>query len=424
VSFILIGGASPDLASVTQADVLVSGNVYVEYRGTPDAGCAARGVCGISGTLVWEAGRHAQLQVQRVRVHGKVKLVGDVGFYNASNVARTRRDPTSGPTGLCGDIGTDTLGTSLLSNRGLTSSLHLRLGDAVSGFATTHCAGPLESDLLPLLPTRPLRHSVIKHGGGTLDLSTTRPFRAGGFSGVLHSTVTLRFGKPRRPRIPGFGHIKGPRVRIARARYRIDRVSGSLSGAFGGVSDPALCMPLDACGVTGTIAQSLPRGTGELDLSTLAPPSRPKRDLLRAIGVNTRGSLRGLGASGGGVWKASSGTLQATVKRGDGSAACSDSLPMRSGFLFAGVTKHGLRLEYLSEAFRTRCQGPLESDLAGDEGLASGRVPLSAFRHRHVTVRLTTGARFSGGAYTGTTRPALTVTLTRTSFSSQVVSFP
>ena len=425
-SFVFFGGvagASLDFASITQADVLVSGNVYVEYRGTPDAGCATHGVCGISGTLVWEPGRHGQLVVERVRIHGKVKLIGDLGFYNASNVTHTRRESASGPTGLCGDIGTETLGTSIFS-RGISSSLHVGLGDAVSGFATTHCPGPLDSDVLRLLPIRPLRHSVIKHGRGSVDLSTTRPFRAGGFSGVLHSTVTLKFGKPRRPRIPSFGDIKFPRLRIARARYRIDRVSGSLTAAFGGVSDPSLCMPLDACGVTGTITQSLPRGTGEFELSTLAPASRPKRDLLRAIGVSTRGSLKGLGAEGLGVWKANSGTLQATVKRDDGSAPCSDSLPMRTGFLFASVTQRGLRLDYVSDAFRTRCEGPLETDLAGDEGLASGHVPLSALRHRRVTIRLRTGAKFSGGAYSGTTQPALTVTLTRTGFSSRVVSFP
>jgi hypothetical protein len=69
---------------------------------------------------------------------------------------------------------------------------------------------------------------------------------------------------------------------------------------------------------------------------------------------------------------------------------------------------------------RTRCPGPASDDLSGP--LASGSFPLSAFRHRRVTLRLTTGTGYTTAGYRGRARPDLTIVLRRTRVKDSVVT--
>ena len=62
---------------------------------------------------------------------------------------------------------------------------------------STRCAGPLESDIAAVLPTRALPVQVLRKGSTTIDLSATSAFAAAGMAGTVRSSVVLRLGRPR-----------------------------------------------------------------------------------------------------------------------------------------------------------------------------------------------------------------------------------
>jgi hypothetical protein len=76
-----------------------------------------------------------------------------------------------------------------------------------------------------------------------------------------------------------------------------------------------------------------------------------------------------------------------------------------------------------SDPVRTRCPGPSAADIAGSSALARGTFPLAAFGRRRLTLRLTTGRRFSSEGYGGSTRPDLTIVLRRTRVRQYVLSY-
>jgi hypothetical protein len=422
--FVLIGlgGATP--VGQTQLPVAVSGSLSVEFEGTPQAGCDRHGLCGVSGTTLWDPGHSALLSLQHVVIGGKHKLIGGLLFEENSSVTKVSRPGPGGTVGLCGDAGTaDDLG-SLDFQPGYSFSL--RLTDATSDITASHCASPLQSDILKLLPVRPLRHALMRHGRGTIDLSTTRPFSSGGFSGVLRSTVKLRIGRPLHVRLPSFLRSvrhKTVRYRVSRAHYRISRLDGRTTTTFGGLPEQALCLPLDTCGVSGTLSQSVPHASGSFDFSVLTRASRPKLDSLKALGLSSRGNARGIHVDGGGFWVSGSATTTSAVTHNDGSTPCTDTVPVHGGFIGAGVRGRRLIVSYESDGFHTRCPGPLQQDLLGEGAFASGSIPVSALGRRSITVRLTQTASIADPALAGSIQPELTLTLTRVKVDSKVIKF-
>ena len=63
---------------------------------------------------------------------------------------------------------------------------------------STRCAGPLESDIAAVLPTRSLPVQALRTGSTTIDLSATRAFAAAGMAGTVRSSIVLRSAAPRR----------------------------------------------------------------------------------------------------------------------------------------------------------------------------------------------------------------------------------
>jgi hypothetical protein len=415
------GFSLTDLRSQVTVPVDVSGGVAVDYHGSAAAGCAAMGVCDVAGSVTWNPGTQASLSVTRYVSHGKRRLSGFLSFYGSGDTASTTALVTRGGGHLCSDVLEG--GSSTEAGTPSDSALQLRLVSPVQpDFLMSRCAGPLQSDLLGLLPVRPLPRSVLHGATRTMDLSTTRPFSSGGFGGTLRSTVLLRVGpRPRHQSLTDFPDLI--HFRTVDVSYRVTKVSGSLAFAFRG--DPRFCADLDACASSGTLTVSDDGGRGDFSVHALGDRKRPWVDLLTALQLTRHGNPRGIFPSGGGSWKSSAGRLSASLT---GEQSCRDAVPLGAGDLTAQTTRKRFVVTYdiYSEegAAHTHCAGPLLQDAAVESTLASGSVPLRALRHKTITVHLTRkpGDHKAGG-YVVSGQGDLTVTLRRTSVRRSTLDF-
>jgi hypothetical protein len=76
-----------------------------------------------------------------------------------------------------------------------------------------------------------------------------------------------------------------------------------------------------------------------------------------------------------------------------------------------------------ADLLRTRCPGPLLTDLADDTPLAAGRLPLRALGRRRVTLHLNRGAQELAPNYRLRSRPDLTLVLEREEVERRVINF-
>jgi hypothetical protein len=267
---------------------------------------------------------------------------------------------------------------------------------------------------------------VIEHGG-SIDLSTIRPFSSAGFAGTLRSTLVLRLGRARRPHFsdepPDFG--KPHRVRDTEVSYRVKSVTGSVGFAFSGLGDPAQCLALDACGETGSVTLSPAASAGTFVLDVETPASRPRRDIRTLFGIARGGDPRGLVAGGYGAWTSRAGAVNASFSWQDGTSPCTDAVPLRSGTLSGELNARRFEMVFGGlldgDVLHTRCGGPVQSDVASVRSFASGSVPIAALRRKQLTIHLTRyRAIVPTAAWQGSVKSALTVTLVRTRVRERV----
>jgi hypothetical protein len=431
----VVGGASvilygPDLHQLSDTQVVVGirGAVAVDFHGSATAGCASMGLCDVSGSTTWDPGRSGLLDVIRYVQHGKRRIAAYLASGSITAAQTSRRTPDGRLFG-CGDAKSGSTFADVTSPS--LAAISLRLVDtAATDFVRTHCAGPLATDIVKLLPVRPLSRTVLDgKGGETIDLSTTRPFSAAGFAGTLRSSVVLTMGRT----LPSETDLDKqtekdllkalPPERTyheLRVSYRIKRVTGKFSLGFKGTGDPDLCADFDSCGVTGATVVSPAATGGELRVSALAPARRPWADLRTPFGLARGGRFAGVRLAGSGRWSSSTGSMTATVAHDDGGATCIDSVPMRHGILDARVTAGRLAVGYylggtLGEPDQTRCPGPSLTDLPFLQAESQTTVPLSVLSRRTITLHLTgRSSPFSVPGYAGTTQQDLTVVLQRT----------
>ncbi|HKN95412.1 MAG TPA: hypothetical protein VJU60_13835 [Thermoleophilaceae bacterium] len=432
--FVFLAPGSPTGTPEIDLPVSVTGTLSVEFHGSAAAGCAALGRCSFSGTEVFDPGRSGHVLLDQASVGGKRKLIGSLVLDGAEpTAAHTERASGSGVAGSCADVAGDSayFTTSLAAHP--VDSLSIGIGSSSSGALSddlfaSRCAGPLGSDLAPFLPSRRLSRSLIEHGG-KLDLSTTKPFSAAGFAGILRSTIVLRFGHARRLHFPThFGGKHPTRLRETVVAYRVERVAGHVGLTFSGLGDPAQCLALDACGTSGTIGEAPVGNRGTFDFFVITGAARPRRDARTLLGLATAGRTAGLTAFGIGVWFGHGGGVQSSVTHDDGGPPCTDSQNLKTGALTGSVRHSHLRLRYgppdADNSLSTRCGGPLQSDLVAGQALASGELPVSALRRKTLTIHLkrppsvvpTTG-------YTGSIQSDITITLQRIAVRERILRF-
>lgn len=383
--------------------VTVSGSIAYVWHGDPARGCAAAGVCGVRGSLiVGPAGDTVFDPTQRA---------GSISLSPSSAVVRVRRDEPGASPGLCVDpLPLDFLDLLLQRSGGG------RLRGTLQGFAqlsSGRCAGPTAGDLAHLglsvrrLPTR-------RPG---FDASGRRAFTAGPFSGELISTVVIRpGGSASGSTSSGASSAPPSRPRkvlreLVETDYRVAGVTGTLTTAFAGRPDP-LCEQFDSCGSHGTLSSALTRASGTVTVigsrvvRRRVSPAAARRDFyagrlpLEAFGDATgRSTLTAML-----TWAAGGSCVDA---RAAGVAPLDPQASGRKLVLLLGVAADQGGIDLL----RSRCPGPLATDVVGAKPLAHGSIDLRQLGSRRLVVTLRNPGAFRSSGYAGSRGGSLTVVL-------------
>ena len=405
----------------------VSGVVTVDFHGDPAAGCEQHGTCNLAGTETWMPGTSGQLSASgtRSRLTG-----GDIEFDQGHDLgavaARVTRTAPDGSVHTCADKETQRGGGALEVRGG---ALEVRLATTVvlpkdqAAFLGTECAGPLDTDVLGLLPAAHLSAAQVAAGHRRLDLTGRRTFAAGGFAATLRSSVVLALGKTSEVRptpVPRQSRVRGAPTTDVAVHYAIESVKGTAALTFAGVARPSLCEKLDACGLTGRINLSFDASDGQLELGNSFKGRLSRRQALERMGLVR--SRRGpeLDASGGGTW-VRGGTVSTELARA-GALACRDSASLPGGALEIEAA-HRISIGYNPTAviagsdFATRCPGPVAGEVGG--ALAGGSGPIRLLRKRRFALHLHEGSVLEGAVYRGESTGDMTIVLRRTKVTVQ-----
>jgi hypothetical protein len=398
-----------------------TGRLVVRFRGDAGAGCAVHGLCGYSGTIIWTPSPSAEVDISSVYVVGPrlTQLIdildgendesGDGGVTNTitqDSLPALTGMSTAGPA--CVDAtyaGGDIQGTF----HGARVQFELAQVSSPS-LIQTRCAGPMIGDVASALPKPEVSFAAIRHGDMTIGLGGRHRFDSHGFAGTVDSTLSARLAKPRRPQRQQNGATFGPgeRYRSVALRYRTS-LSGAVVTTVDGDANPALCGPLGACGLHGTLTLDLGRSP-VAEISAIGPARLPYRDFLVALGLRAGTRTKQIHLYGGVSWNRG-GVLRARIS--GGGATCTDSVAANGDFASLAIARHKLVAQLGSFGgggyeFRTRCPGPL-----GPQGsLADGGAQWPPRDTAKLVIPLGGDASFTDDGYHGQTDADLTLTMT------------
>lgn len=420
-AFLPTGSAGASRVRTVRLRALIaSGSLTYTWSGDPARGCAAVGVCGIRGELILRP----QPSGQSVSPNGPMNV-----FLESSGVSRVIRGEGGAVLGQCTDVPGDLFGSILFNlpkHRATTASV---LPAPSSG----RCAGPTSADLMHVsIPVR-------RTGRFSFDLSGTRSFTAGPFSGALVSTVRLvpapgssggeTFGSsssgPGRPGQPA----KAPTLEVVQLQYRVSQASSTIQTQFSGAGQPT-CQIVDTCGASGSLAFSVAPSRGFTLIGTrLVHRQLSRRQMLNDV---RRGRFR-LNA-----FALLTGHIS-EVFNWPGGPSCSDAVAAPSLLLSTGpppappAAKQTIAVTVSSNGggpgtnvFRTHCPGPDDEDLfgaspdGGNETYAHGSITTAQLLARRSVLTLYEAGTFSGLAYTGSRSGTIALDLTLTKVTTEM----
>lgn len=406
----------PAVSAIVDVPVRVSGAIEVSFHGDPAAGCAARGVCAVSGSVSWTPVDAAQFLLSVGRQRGRSVYSGSLGFESLAPTNLGSGGLTSarvsGPATSCADAVEN---GNEIPLRIAGGQVTVDLAGGSGPILQDRCGGPTAGDLSPALTRVSLPLHQLLSGHRTITFPASGGFAGGGFAGQVTSSLVLTLGAPSRQSL---------RITVPR-RYRTTaeqleavyglRLRGAATERFGGSADPSVCGPLGACGLTGTLTLAPDVRSGQATISaTTSGRRRPAADYLTALGIGHGGRTHGVSVSGSGLWPGG-GTVSVAEQSGGGS--CTDASSLGSGGLVILATGKAIRVLYfpglplggLPGGITDRCPGPLVTTGTGFDGA----VPISAFAHRVVTIVLRHAADPGDDGYGVTATSTVTVTLTR-----------
>ena len=270
--------ATPDAAAVTPVATSLTGSITVSWQGDPSRGCAAAGLCGVTGTASGAVpdrnGLGQGVVLPGLSGNDDVTLAADVSV----RVVRPGGATCSDVLGLVSGGGPRVLpargGVRIVDDTEALGEIPTAPGLLDAG----HCAGPVAGDLAGLLPSAFVPEAQLRRGA-VISLAANRSFAAGPFSGTMRSALRLglRLDPGTRQGIaPTVAHSRrrsGPTATIKR-RFAVVASGGGLVTTFAGVAAP-LCAPLDTCGLSGTTTLADLRGGLELTGRGNLPAGRP-----------------------------------------------------------------------------------------------------------------------------------------------------
>jgi hypothetical protein len=383
-----------------------AGSLTFSWRGDPSRGCQAAGVCDVSGTLeVIPESQFGSAESPRQ---------SDIAIQDADAVARVS-DPgltAAGPR-ICTDLVPVALSLGVAHGGGAG-------GHAVVNFAeqppsSGRCAGPTASELGAIsLPARrlpgpleayDLSGQVTLHSGPYLvtvasSLRARRPASAPGGG--------LSLGAPPSPPAPRPSERLLEQITVD---YRLQRISGTLTTDFRGITDPA-CLALDACGTSGSLSDAISETGGSVQVQAARFVGR------RVSGAAALRDLRAgrLRIEFVAASRAIRGRLSATATW-SGGPTCRDQIAQELG-LNGSVKGTAVDLSLAAvnpggaDILRTHCAGPASVDVLGSGGTIAGatfQVRTLGDRRLHLT--LPGSGRFIGPGYEGARGGAVAVDL-------------
>ncbi|HTU98181.1 MAG TPA: hypothetical protein VMF14_20185 [Solirubrobacteraceae bacterium] len=400
----------------------VTGPLTIAWSGDPAHGCAAVGVCGVTGTLQMTFGAEEE------SASGGPFIMAE---GDTSAVARVRTTAPNGSVTTCADL----VPAALLFNTAPAGSpFHEGVNgpDAIHAFGAGRCAGPTFDDLAQLsLPAR--RDTRGDSLSGRIS-TIAGPFAVTAVSGVR---VNIRPGTESGDARGGIDHAPAataataatpataksaaPRsalVEHAAVTYRITAVTGALTTQFAAAAPPA-CDPLGACGARGRVVQSLTTH-GSVTF-------RGQRGVTRSVGrrralADLREGTMTISDTFGALLV--QGTVAETTTQ-TGGLRCHDTSSILLPLASAGRSSPGTDRvtlpggepfePLLGDPFRTRCAGPAASDVLSPNSLtmAAATVRAGELGQRRLTITFRTRRTFRGSVFSGRRSGAVTLALTR-----------
>jgi hypothetical protein len=415
----LYGGLPGAIVSQTSINARVQGDLVVTFRGDAAAGCAARGLCSYSGTVLVRP-RSAQVSVltyRRGRGYGHLVFVSlgspDNGYETSARV--TRSPGGAGAGGTCADAGNSLFPGSIpAATHG--HSLTIRLLGRGGSLLPSRCAGPIDDDLSGASPAVTVPLARVLRGRMTIDLSGTRTFSTHGFAGTVSSTLTMKLGKPQVQ--SGNGSvppgIKTRRIRTVSEQLTLVGVRGGLGATVRGTSDPIVCSLLDSCGVNGSLSLSGGVRGATANVTATGPARRPYRDFLAALGLSRSGDPHGIQVFGSVSWI---GDVRASMTQAG--SACSDTAA--TGGVGVPFTLGPGPGGGFVGTWRTRCPGPLFENTGS---LLSSSPDRAALGHREFTLDVRGRGASSDDGYMIVVHGRLSLRLRRGRITSQVLTQP
>jgi hypothetical protein len=413
------GGNSGGAITITQIPVRVRGGLAVQFHGDQATGCAARGLCGFSGTVIWQPPSTATLEADTFREDGRTQYDVSLDFFDGITSGGppgeggvTTADVRFAPTGSAGSPATCT--DAVDAGVAIDMPVHLRaasltLAAADPSLLATRCAGPLQSDIANQLARRIVDVAALSHGQTGVSLASSSEFAVHGLAGTVTSTVELRLGRPHTRRVSTEGSSsKQPKIRTVEVAYPA-RLNGSVLIRTHG--DPTSCAPLGSCGANGTFALHVHSSPGKLMVFAFARSRRPLRDELTALGLRKHGNPRGILILGAFLVR---GPASYAVDVTQGANTCKDTGPTGPGIFLLQSIEGPLSAAF-SQAppvLHLRCPGPM---ISLSNGLASARMVRLAHLRHGGPIHLRTVHNLRDDGYTVRTSANVVVTLARPS---------
>jgi hypothetical protein len=406
--------------TVKDESLIATGSLTYTWNGNPARGCAAVGVCGIHGELVLRPQTSGQSVAPGL---GPVSV-----FLRPSGAARVFREKGGAVIGECVDLPASSFDMLFftLPRRGTTTSATIQ-----SPPSSGRCAGPTGADLARVSV------AVRRTGRLSFNLAGTRSFIAGPFSGKLVSTMRLvpapisSLGGESTTSSgssgPGRPTAVRPLFEFVQLRYRLSAAPSAIETKFSGTSRPA-CQILDACGTSGSLAFSIqPVRTltviGERQVHGRLSRGQMLNDVRRGrLSLSTFVVLTG--------------QVSEVFSWPDGSS-CRDVAPTPSLILSdgsAGGPTAGRTIPVTlianggpgSNVFRTRCPGPDDADLFGEntnggsQTYAHGSVTTAQLLAKNSAITLSAPSTFNGFGYVGGSTGSIVFHLTLTKVTAKM----
>jgi hypothetical protein len=166
------------------------GVVRVTYQGTEAAGCAARGLCGVSGTVTYRFGgtpRSGEVDL--------IEVARPFGFGAFGTSAATSSSVQTPGAAACQDRVTHRADGFDLVRRSRTRMefrFHTGMSDSTASFLGTRCAGPRDADVgIPLVKAI-LPLEIFRARRLAFSVQGARKFKRGGFQGVADWNLAFR----------------------------------------------------------------------------------------------------------------------------------------------------------------------------------------------------------------------------------------